>query len=632
MRRSHEGIMLSALFTDVFRRTHSRANFARVAHTFSLLLLVSAVGCIQPKEPSNQSHAAGSGASGPVAANIQHLRANPSPALTDPAKPARTQTGSGQTSFDIGRLRLETRALAAQAGYNATPARGQGGALNGTDLGWTFAHRDKLWVMFGDSWWLDPLNLASLPDDALGQISLVDFPDGPSVDAFVDQHPAARGRPAWHAAGPTMPVVMRERQQAFAPIVAERDGKPIPSGIAFVPMTGFSNGRDDASEGVFAIFFSYEHVPCARGACSDGFQCDEELGTETIEWLNPPCLVGSRLTCRRGPGVCQDRSTSIYDSSSEMGRAQAAVVRHDIGVTTSKDPIHFKTQAWDTQRFFNVTARTVSDFDPHRVNGEGNDYRPALGNNLERAGVFIWGRPQFGGIGDEGRDAQLYLLWSPMPEPDETQRFTWQPQYWSGLGAEGQPFFSPHQLDAKPLDLDAYTEGDQPFETRDYVGQMSISWLPSLQRWVQLYGGDAPPMFANAIFRTDLDKAKRNPEGSLYIRFAEHPWGPWTAPQQLIAAGNSDPRAKPEAQYAPGGLLAHNNCRTQNCAHYDPVYKVDPSNNNGVLYAPSIIDPWTTTNEGSTDLYWFLSTWNPYQVVLMKTSLSLEEVHSATDL
>ena len=102
-------------------------------------------------------------------------------------------TARASAPLDALALQLETKALAAQAGYYATPARGQAGALTGTDLGWTFAHRDKLWVLFGDSWWIDPVNLASLPDDAVGHISLTAFPDGPSVDAFVRAHPAPRG-------------------------------------------------------------------------------------------------------------------------------------------------------------------------------------------------------------------------------------------------------------------------------------------------------------------------------------------------------------------------------------------------------------------------------------------------------
>ena len=31
----------------------------------------------------------------------------------------------------------------------------------------------------------------------------------------------------------------------------------------------------------------------------------------------------------------------------------------------------------------------------------------------------------------------------------------------------------------------------------------------------------------------------------------------------------------------------------------------------GWLYAPSIIDPWTQVHDGAVDLYWNISTWNP---------------------
>lgn len=522
---------------------------------------------------------------------------------------------------DGASLRLETRPLAAQAGYYAKPAPGQAGAFTGTDLGWTFAHREKLWVLFGDSWWVDPVNLASRPDDAVGHISLTDFPDGPSVDAFVRAHPPPRGQPAWRAAGPTMPVVLRGPGQGFAPVLTERDGERLQSGIGFVPMTGFSNGREDAGEGVFALFFSYEHVECVDGQCADGYACDRGLGRATLDRFGGLCVVESSATCLPGPGFCQDRTTSIYDPSSDIARVQSVVLRHDIGVTTPAAPVHFRTQPWETQRFYNATSRTVTDFDPTRAGGAGNDYTVARGNELPRAGVFVWGRPSFGGIGAEGRDAQLYLSWVPMPHPDAEGRFEWKPHHFGGLGADGRPQFVTREVDARPLDLDALVPGDQPEEVRDTVGQMSISWVPSLERWVMFYGGEGAPMFANALFGDDVTKVRHDPKGSLFVRFAEQPWGAWTPPEQLLAAGDLDARAAAVDLYAPGGILAHSGCRGATCARYDPAYLLDfPNNNNGVLYGPSIIDPWTTHRDGETDLYWFVSTWNPYQVVLMKTT------------
>jgi hypothetical protein len=137
------------------------------------------------------------------------------------------------------------------------------------------------------------------------------------------------------------------------------------------------------------------------------------------------------------------------------------------------------------------------------------------------------------------------------------------------------------------------------------------------------YGGEGAPMFANALFGGDVAKVRHDAKGSLFVRFAKQPWGPWTRPEPLLAAGDLHSAAAAVDQYGPGGILAHTNCRGVHCARYDPAYLLDlPNNNNGVLYGPSIVDPWTTNRESETDLYWFVSTWNPYQVVLMKTTVT----------
>ena len=51
--------------------------------------------------------------------------------------------------------KFQSQPLAAVAGVYATPPADQPGLRVSTDLGWTFAHRDKLWVLFGDAWLLD---------------------------------------------------------------------------------------------------------------------------------------------------------------------------------------------------------------------------------------------------------------------------------------------------------------------------------------------------------------------------------------------------------------------------------------------------------------------------------------------
>lgn len=520
-------------------------------------------------------------------------------------------------------LRWDSRVIAAQAGYYATPAPGQAGAFTGADLGWTFAHRDKLWVMFGDSWWIDPVNAASLPDDALGQISLTDFPDGPAVDAFVAAHPAGPGQPAWRAAGPTMPVFVHPGA-GFAPVISERDGQKLPSGIGNTPVTGFSNGRDDAAEGVFAQFYNFAPVECAAGRCADGFECDPQLGRDALTNFNPPCVVGSSPSCQPGPGLCQDRQISLYNANAPVGRTMSVVLRHSVAMTTPDSPLRWSGQAFDTARFSNATSRTVTDFDPSRALGTGNDYTPARGNDLPHAGVFVWGRPSFGGVGIEGRDSQLYLMWAPLPAADAERHFSWQPQYFTGLDPVGRPQLSARQSDARPLDLDAETPGDQPTEVRDVIGQMAVAWLPSLSRWVMIYGGEGADMFGDPVLGADTTKIRHDPDGSLFIRFAEQPWGPWTPPRAFLQAGDKSPNAVARGLYAPGGVLAHNNCLGADCARYDPAYLLDVGrSNNGILYGPNIIDPWTTAHDdGQLDVYWFVSTWNPYQVLLMKTTFT----------
>jgi hypothetical protein len=39
------------------------------------------------------------------------------------------------------------------------------------------------------------------------------------------------------------------------------------------------------------------------------------------------------------------------------------------------------------------------------------------------------------------------------------------------------------------------------------------------------------------------------------------------------------------------------------------------------MYAPEIIERWTTPRADAVDLYWHVSTWDPYEVVLMRTRL-----------
>ena len=66
---------------------------------------------------------------------------------------------------------------------------------------------------------------------------------------------------------------------------------------------------------------------------------------------------------------------------------------------------------WLTNKFVNVTTRTVERFDPASAK---QDYRPAQGAGGNRR-VFFWGRPGFIGVAKNGRSLPMYFAYADMP-------------------------------------------------------------------------------------------------------------------------------------------------------------------------------------------------------------------------
>lgn len=546
---------------------------------------------------------------------------------------------------------VESTPIASVVGRYAEPTRIESGVY-GTDLGWTFEHEGKLWMMFGDSWQDDvdgrrdlgvkidpdpskPNDEFAPADDALGFVSLADFPDGQAVEAFIEAN-RPEDIPLWRAPSPTLtfaPLGASPSNKA-GPMMPVRDGLEMWSLPAQTPVTGFSNGRSGAASGAFGVFFQNEKLLCGSGRCSGGFECDREIGVCIEEGQNEPspiaqpCVIGQAprppfcARCDRTPffhdGMCVDKGSSVYDAASEAGRAAAVARIHQVGNARKDNPLRWDSQNWITQRFFNVTSRTVSDFDKTRARGEGNDYRRADGVDPQREVVFLWGRPNFGGVGALGRDAQLYFAYVPLSDYRRDGKFAWQPQFFTGVSSEGAPMFSAQERDARPLDLDAATSGEQPRELNDMVGQMAVSWVPSLKRWVMLYGGGMGTVFGELIFGEDIEQIDASRVGPIYIRYAEQPWGPWTAPVPALDPG--DPEV-PSGQYAPGGILFSERCQGDDCVEPQAAWPTD----RGALYGPDIIDRWTSADaDGRTTLYWHVSTWNPYQVVLMRSLIEVD--------
>jgi hypothetical protein len=171
--------------------------------------------------------------------------------------------------------------------------------------------------------------------------------------------------------------------------------------------------------------------------------------------------------------------------------------------------------------------------------------------------------------------------------------------------------------------------GGSPHEVLPIPNQMAVSFTgPPLNTWIMIYGGD----LADYLL-ADPANARPGPDpGAIRIRFAEHPWGPWTPPQTLVAPGDPLVAGDP---YGPGGFLFHTACRDAPpllCARTDPSRPTDAFLPNcpaigatfdiGRFYAPNVVDAYTQPDgTGGVDLWWNVSTWNPYAVVWMHTNL-----------
>jgi hypothetical protein len=137
--------------------------------------------------------------------------------------------------------------------------------------------------------------------------------------------------------------------------------------------------------------------------------------------------------------------------------------------------------------------------------------------------------------------------------------------------------------------------------------------------------------------------------GAIHLRAAEHPWGRaaangggWSSPQPVLtrnavaaylACGDEGPEGLPGCQpeVEPNGALDLTSALAGKpelagkCLGGEVVHAVQDQlsgNPIGRLYGVNVIDDWTEDlGNGEAEIYWNASTWNPYQVVLIKTRL-----------
>lgn len=493
----------------------------------------------------------------------------------------------------------------------------------GTDLGWTYEHQGTIRIIFGDT----SANVADEPieasnggrnDDAFGSIDLGAWND-----------PAAFSRD-------NMPVIKLGQNPGTTEVAAINPGVPLE--LFKTPVGGFSNGEDE-----FGVFFTYKPQGCRTDAeCANGASCDLGLGyfgppwTEAagITWAcvegSGPACIAATMTDAAGQavepsGFCVDRASTIW-ADTPVGRRSALSVQLLFGRRDRANPKNYHPEfSWHTSKFMNPAFRTVQAFEPPTgaVGGVAPAYGPAM-HPSRRSRVFVWGTPHFVGVKAAGRYLGQYFAFVDLPGSGKLE---WKPRYFAGLDEAGLPRFSPQEQDAVPLDLDDGMPGVQPENSHDVIDQVTVAWVPQLGKWLMIYGGGLttrpldPPLDKCGVLQLFTDDECTQVvigNGAFQLRSSDHPWGPWTPPQQLIAAG--DP-AVPEGQYGPGGMLYHPRCAGPDCApHSGPEANRDTEY--GWFYAPNIIEQWTRPAGAGVDIIWNASTWDPYRVILLRTRIA----------
>jgi hypothetical protein len=285
------------------------------------------------------------------------------------------------------------------------------------------------------------------------------------------------------------------------------------------------------------------------------------------------------------PTLCPEIGTSNSLGFSVLAKASPG---HPTDFVQVAPPIAI---TYVPQMPFGFNYVTAAEPPPHVVNGvpQPADYIPVFGVARYRASI-------------------PYLALAPRKSfaVVTTWRFYNGPGVWLTY-AQWQSSFNGTQWIA-PAHAEIYADSanpNSPFGNERCVGEHQVTWNAELRVWLMLYtcGGNV-----------------------VEARTAPEPWGPWSKPSTILNI-NQTPVYKcrllwnPPATNPPGPAPA---CPA-NVATQQPALLTF-----GYLYAPFVLTRYTEAAAPqapapakAATIYWLLSTWDPYQVTVMRSTLQL---------
>lgn len=196
------------------------------------------------------------------------------------------------------------------------------------------------------------------------------------------------------------------------------------------------------------------------------------------------------------------------------------------------------------------------------------------------------------GAGNPYRNTEVWLARVPTESLTDRDRWT----YFRGM-LDGRPVFGPGESTAVALT-------DVPC-----VGELSVREYPAFGQLLMTYN----------CLKHEAEPDPPPPRG-IYLHTAPAPWGPWSRPELILDTdGGVDPAY---------GVAMHRH-RADHEPHYDdglsePIHwaKKVKGDSWGGEYGPYMVPRWSTWSVTTGHrLVWLLSTWHPYKVLLMRTTL-----------
>ena len=284
--------------------------------------------------------------------------------------------------------------------------------------------------------------------------------------------------------------------------------------------------------------------------------------------------VGSDYLTIQPPGISMGAFEVPVSGISLAGQMYVVVsTNHSPDRTTDRSVLTKFTAPANFQPLRTISQLPAGRFVKMSLHAESG---PIAGLSSGGPYVIVWGTGEY-----RKSDAYLSIVPSDQFESGKGTR------YFEGLDAGGMPTWSENESDASPI------------VKNGTMGDLSVTWCKDLGLWLMTYDS-RPPASPGILFS-----------------YSPTPWGPWSEAQLIF---------NPIRDGALGKFIHNPNARPDDGLAGPVIGKgqEDPGAVRGGDYAPYVVERWTKLQGSELYLYYVLSTWNPYVVVLMKSRLQVQ--------